>query len=111
MDTLTNYRNIIRRILLELAAIPYSHGELPCIPVFDEERDSYLLVTQAWDGLRRFHGIVVHMDVIHGKIWVQRDSTNRNIVRELEEAGVPKTAIVLGFRHPRVRPLTDYAVA
>ena len=33
------------------------------------------------------------------------------ILRELEEAGVPKHDIVLGFRHPDVRPLTEYAVA
>ena len=55
--------------------------------------------------------IVAHFDIIDGRIWAQADNTNIGIVRELEAAGVPKHDIVLGFRHPDVRPLTDYAVA
>jgi hypothetical protein len=30
---------------------------------------------------------------------------------ELFKAGVSKDEIVLGFRHPKKRPLTDFAVA
>jgi hypothetical protein len=111
MDNLESYREIIRRILNELAKVPYSYGDLRCVPVFDREHDRYLLVTQGWDDQRRVHGTIVHIDIINGKIWVQRDSTNVGIVRELEEAGVPKDQIVLGFHQPHVRPLTDYAVA
>lgn len=111
MDHVEKYRELIRRILTERANIPYSHGDLHCRPVFDRDNESYLLVTQGWDGKRRVHGVVIHLDIIGGKIWVQRDSTNVSIVRELEEAGVPKDHIVLGFRPPHVRPLTEYAVA
>ena len=50
MGNLENYRQIIRRILTELANIPYSHGNLRCLPVFDQENDRYLLVTQGWNG-------------------------------------------------------------
>ena len=111
MDHVIRYRELIRRILTARAKIPYSHGDLHCKPVFDPDNDSYLLVTQGWDGKRRVHGIVIHLDIIGGKIWVQRDGTNASIVEELEEAGVPKDHIVLGFRPAHVRPLTDYAVA
>jgi hypothetical protein len=111
MENVDRYRDMICLLLRERAKIPYSHGDMHCQPVFDRDNDSYLLVTQGWDGKRRVHGIVIHIDVIAGKIWVQRDSTNVSIVQQLEEAGVPKDHIVLGFRPAHVRPLTDYAVA
>jgi XisI protein len=111
MAAVEQYREIVRRVLTELASIPYSHGQMKSDPVFDRESDRYLVVTEGWDGKRRMHGVVAHIDIINGKIWVQGDNTNIGIVRELEEAGVPKQDIVLGFRHPDVRPLTEYAVA
>ncbi len=46
-----------------------------------------------------------------GKVWIQRDGTQEGIALELEEAGIPKEAIVLGFKRPELRPYTDYAAA
>jgi XisI protein len=111
MAAVEQYRDIVRRVLMDLASIPYSHGQMKSRAVFDGESDRYLVVTEGWDGIRRMHSIVAHIDILDGKIWVQADNTNLGLVRELEEAGVPKQNIVLGFRHPEVRPLTDYAVA
>jgi hypothetical protein len=53
----------------------------------------------------------VHIDIIGGKLWIQRDGTEKGIAADLERAGVLKEHIVLGFRSPEVRPHTDYAVA
>ena len=111
MDSLDRYRKIIRRVLADLAGISHSQPGLKSRTVFDRDHDSYLVVTTGWDGIRRVDHIVAHLDIIDGKIWAQADNTHIGIVRELEEAGVPKTDIVLGFRHPEVRPLTEYAVA
>ena len=111
MDSVARYREIICRVLTDLASISHSQPGLTSRTVFDRDHDSYLVVTTGWDGLRRVDQIIAHLDIIDGKIWAQADNTNIGIVRELEEAGVPKHDIVLGFRHPDVRPLTDYAVA
>lgn len=112
MDTLTDYRRIIREVLTEYARAPYAHGEIQIETVFDVERDHYLLVLVGWDGERgRIHGSLVHVDLIDGKFWIQRDGTEYGIARELEDAGVPRGQIVLGFREPRIRPHTGYAVA
>ena len=54
---------------------------------------------------------MIHVDIVDGKIWIHRDGTEDGIAGELEEAGIPKSAIVLGFREPDVRPYTGYAVA
>lgn len=110
MDSLTKYRQVIEEILTEYARIPYAHGQIDRLPVFDRERDHYLLMIAGWDK-RREHGCIVHVDIKDGKIWIQRDGTEDGIARELEAAGVPKQDIVLAFKPPEVRKHTGYAVA
>ncbi len=111
MEKLASYRQIIKDVLIPYTQIPYSHGELVCKPVFDEVNDSYILMTLGWDRKARVHGCLIHLDIIDGKIWVQRDETEDGVTYELVDAGVPKEDIVLGFHPPNVRPYTGYAIA
>jgi hypothetical protein len=110
MDFLTKYRQVIEKILGDYARIPYSHGDIQSQTIFDRENDHYVLMDLGWDG-RRVHGCLVHVDIINGKFWIQRDGTEYGIARELEDAGVPKDHIVLAFRPPDIRQHTGYAVA
>lgn len=109
MDTLTTYRQQIERILKEYAQIPYAHGDIQIQTVFDRESDHYLIMLVGRDGIRRVHGCLVHVDLIDGKIWIQRDGTERGIARELIEAGVPADQIVLAFRPPEMRQPPAFA--
>ena len=59
----------------------------------------------------RSHGCLLHLDIIDGKIWIQRDGTEDGVALELEEAGIPKTDIVLAWHPAKLRPYTDYAAA
>ncbi|MBI5653209.1 MAG: XisI protein [Chloroflexi bacterium] len=111
MDTLDTYRQIIQNVLAEYTRIPYAYGQLECRTIFDRDRDSYLLLTLGWHGIKRIHGCLVHVDIIDGKVWIQRDGTEHGIARDLEKAGIPKKDIVLGFQAPNVRKYTEYAVA
>ncbi|WP_193195417.1 XisI protein [Nostoc sp. MG11] len=108
---LDNYRQVIENILSEYASITYSYADIQSEVVFDRTRDRYLWMDVGWDGDRRIHGCLVHVDLIDGKIWIQRDGTEEGIAADLERAGIPKNHIVLGFRSPEVRPYTGYAVA
>jgi len=111
MDTgLESYRGIIERILTEYAKNPYANGEIERQLVFDRERDHYLLMSVGWDK-HRVHGCVVHIDLIDGKCWIQRDGTETGIARDLVAAGIAKDRIVLAFKSPEIRPHTGYAVA
>jgi XisI protein len=110
MEKLAQYRQIIQTVLLPYTQIPYSHGNLVCKPIFDEQRDSYLLMTLGWDRKTRIHGCLVHLDLIEGKVWVQRDETEDGVTHELVEAGILKQDIVLGFHPADVRPYTGYAI-
>jgi len=111
MDTLENYRRLIRKILAEHAQIPYAHGDIRSETVFDRESDRYLLVISGRENGKRVHGCLVHVEIINGKIWIQRDGTEYGIAGELLDAGVPKDHIVLGFRSPEMRRHTEFAVA
>ncbi|MBD2314155.1 XisI protein [Desertifilum sp. FACHB-1129] len=111
MDYLESYREIIQNVLLPYTRIPYAYGDLKCKTVFDRESDSYLLVTLGWEGVKRVHGCLVHLDIINGKIWVQRDDTEDGVTGELLAMGIPKEHIVLGFHPPDVRVYTEFAIA
>jgi hypothetical protein len=110
MDTLTHYRHLIETILTNHASVPYAYDEIETETVFDRERDHYLLMNVGGDG-RRVHGALVHIDIRDGKIWILRDGTERGIAYKLEEAGIPRNQIVLGFHEPTVRPHTGFAVS
>lgn len=100
MDTLTRYREIVERVLTEYGRIPFAHGVIHTQTIFDRESDHYLLMLLGHEGPRRVHGCLVHIDIKDGKIWIQRDGTERGITRELLAAGVPGKDILLAFHLP-----------
>jgi len=110
VDTLDRKRKIIENILSEYAQIPYAYGDIETEAVFDRTHDRYLLVNVGWDNGERVHGSLVHIDIIDGKLWIQRDGTESGIAVELVNAGIPKDQIVLAFRSPEIRPYTGFAV-
>ena len=111
MDTNRTYQQLIERILTEYTQVPYAYGDIQIQTIFDREGLHYLIMLVGREGPRRVHGCLVHIDLIDGKIWIQRDGTEQGIARDLLEAGVPKEHIVLAFRSPAVRQHTDFAVA
>jgi XisI protein len=110
MESLDAYREIIERTLTEYASVPYAHGDIQTEPVFDRERNRYLLVNVGWHDDERVHGALVHVEIIGDKIWIQRDGTEHGIAKDLVAAGIPRDRIVLGFRVPESRPYTGFAV-
>jgi hypothetical protein len=111
MDTAESDRQLIESILIDYAKAPYAYGDIQIQTIFDRERDHFLLMLVGRDQGGRVHGCLVHVDIIGAKFWIQRDGTERGIARELLEAGVPKDRIVMAFRSPERRRLTDFAVA
>lgn len=110
METLPHYRQVITRVLSDLAERS-ARGGAEVLPAFDVAHDNYLLVVAGWDGVRRIHHVVAHMRIRAGKVWVEADNTDTELVQQLLDAGIPKAAIVLAFYSPQKRPLTEFAVA
>ena len=112
MDKIEQYREIIRHLLLPLAERRYANADVTNEAVFDEKNDRYLVMSVGWEnGYKRIHGCLVHIDIINGKIWIQRDGTEDGIGYDIEAAGVPKLDIVPAFHSEGVRIHTGYAVA
>jgi hypothetical protein len=112
VEKIERYREIIRETLLPLTKRTYSDRNVENEAVFDEKNDRYLIMSVGWEGsIRRIHGCLAHLDIINGKVWVQRDGTEDGIAYDLEAAGIPKSDIVPAFHSESVRPHTGYAVA
>lgn len=112
MDTRLKYQNIIKSVLQKHAHYRAASSDgYDSQVLFDDERGQYLVLDIGWSGDNYFHATPIHLNLIDEKIWVQYDDTEEGIAIELTEAGVPKEDIVLGFRHPKVRQYTGFAVA
>lgn len=111
-NTLNHWRRTIKKILADLAAIPFPEVvTMSAKTVFDEAADVYVVLVEGWQDVRRLHGCLVHVEIKGDKIWVQQDGTEDGIVADLLAAGIPQDCIVLGFKSPQARALTHFAVA
>lgn len=111
MGSLTKVREAVERVLSVYTKIPYAHGELRCEALFDREHDRYALITLGWNAGKRVHFALVHLDIVDGKVWIEKDHTEDGVAEELVAAGIPRSQIVLAFHAPETRQYTDYAVA
>jgi hypothetical protein len=111
MDRLDQYREIVRNIIFRYASYKPANGQIDVKPVIDSERDHYEVMHIGWDGVRRVHAAVVHIDIIGDKVWLQYDGTSEPVAEALIEAGIPKESIVLGFHPENVRQYTGFAVS
>lgn len=111
MDTLSEYRKAIHDLIHEYARHEPAYGDIKTEAIVDDDRGHYEIMQMGWLGSQRIHGSVIHIDLIDGKVWIQYDGTSPGVAHELVEAGVPREAIVLGFRPPHIRPHTGFGVA
>ncbi len=110
MDRLTHYRQSIRNFLNKYVNIWQEEG-IETQLIIDSERDHYLLLRVGWEGDKRINYAVFQFDIKDDKIWVQENNTDIEIDKELEEMGISKKEIVVGFHHPLMREYSDFAVA
>lgn len=112
MDSLkAQYQDIIEKVLKEYADFLGSDEEVEVELVFDQQRDRYLLVEAGWQNGYRIYGTLLHIDIIDRKLWIQQDGTEEGVAVDLVAAGIPKEHIVLGFRTPEQRKITEFAVS
>ena len=110
MDTLERYRNLAKEVISEYAQFKPSVGQVEVEVVFDEKHDHYELLHNGWSGPYRVHGSVIHIDLRGGKFWIQHDGTERGVALDLVDRGVPREDIVLAFKPPEMRAVTDFAI-
>lgn len=110
MDRLDYYRQCIHNFLSQCSQHWLESGIENQI-ILDSERDHYLLLKAGWDGDQRIYYPVFYFDIKDGKIWLQENTTDIEIDKELEAMGISKKEIVVGFHHPSMREYSDFAMA
>ena len=98
MDRVAEYRQIVCQFLERFSQMD-ANAQL----IFDHERDRYLVMHNEWRNDYRIYGCAIQLDIIDGQIWLQHNSTEIYVDRELIQLGVASNDIVLGFRSPGVR--------
>ena len=114
MDRLAHYRESIMSLLQDYADSMNKNSrsvEVEVETVFDTKNDRYLLLDVGWEKTKRVHNCFVHFDIKDGKIWIQENNTDIEFDRDLEEMGILKQEIVVGFHHPSMREYSDFAIA
>jgi len=113
MDNLTNENlekavtNVLRDYIEFLGNDPDSNIEL----IIDKDKTHYLLVEMGWQNDRRIYGNLIHIEIINNKIWIQQDGTEEGIANELVKQGISPQQIVLAFKTPERRKITDFAIS
>lgn len=112
MDKITFFRQIIEKRLSNIAHNGISSDpSLQIRYVFDPKTDEHILMMLGWSKHRYSHGLLMHLQIKDGKIWVHQDRTDFDIGNLLTEDGVPKSDIVLGFVEPMLRGAYGFASA
>ncbi len=111
MDKVKKYQKVILGILEEYAKVRYSNLDAENRLIADKKNHRYLIVTIGWDKTKFVHDCPMHMDIINGKIWVQRNMTEIDLDTIFRDNNIPKSDIVLGFLTPKMREYSDYALA
>jgi len=89
MDRVAHYRHLIEAYLTEQAAIPFVPTTLHYAPVFDREREHYLLLVIGRDRQERVHRCDIHLAIIDGKVWLQELNADVDVLQDLQQAGIP----------------------
>lgn len=100
MDRVNEYRQILRDFLSDFA-----QNDPNAQLIFDGERDRYMVMHNEWRNDYRIYGCAMQLDIIEGQVWIQHNSTEIYLDRELINRGVSPKDIIFGFRSPSVREL------
>ena len=98
MDKVTLYSQIVCQFLEDFAK-----DDPEAQLIFDLKRDRYLVMHNGWRNDYRIYGCAIHLDIINGKVWIQNNSTEIFVDRELVKRGIDARDIVFGFRSPSIR--------
>lgn len=113
MDKVTKYQDVIVAFLHHYNAESGGHKEnaVQRRILIDRENNSFQLLSIGWSGKHYTFGPIFHFDIIDGKIWMQCNNTEWEVVDYLMEHGVDRQDIVLGFVPPHARHFSGFATA
>ncbi|MEZ4962697.1 MAG: XisI protein [Saprospiraceae bacterium] len=99
------YEKAIINFLNEYSQIkPYGFKNVNNQVIIDKKNQHYQLIRVGWHERKHVHYAVFHFDIIDDKIWIQQNRTDRPVVNELVELGIPEKDIVVACFTPVEMP-------
>jgi XisI protein len=111
MDKIKKYQDIILKYMYDYEAEFNDSDDVKRRILADRENNSFQLLSTGWRNSHYIFGPIFHFDIIDGKIWMQCNNTEREVVDEFMAQGVDKQDIVLGFVPPHARHFLGFGVA
>lgn len=105
MDKLTQYRQAIKTLIERHARFKPRGKEVERQRIFDTEHDHYQLVNVGWHHVERIHYCVMHFDIKNHQVWIQHNSTEAEIDKELIALGIAPEDIIIAFHSQSLRPM------
>lgn len=110
METL-NFSELIKQVLYHYLELIGTQNDVEAQAIFDEQRDRYSILNIGWQDEERIFGCPIYVEIKDEKIWIQRDFTEPGIATQLLSLGITEDQIVLGYRSPTIRHLTEKMMA
>jgi hypothetical protein len=107
MDKIKEFESIIIKIIERYSNVKTTETT-QFQAIFDKEKNHYLLYAVGWEGKKRTHGCIMHIDIIRDKIWIQHNGTDVRIGEEMVRQGVDRKDIILAFHSPTIWEFTDF---
>lgn len=98
MNSRPDYTRAIERVLRRHTTPP-SHGDIKALIVRDAEQGHYLLMNVGWNNGERIHGVVVHLRLAEGRVFLEHNGIldSPDLIDQLVRAGIPRAAIVPAY--------------
>ncbi|MEI6410110.1 MAG: XisI protein [Bacteroidota bacterium] len=115
MDKINQYRSIIKKALeTYLSSVGTNTDEADSVDLqllFDDIHNHYQVLMVGWENHKRVYAPIFHLDIKDGKIWVQQNVSDYDLIQQIMDMGVPQTDIVLAFQSSLLRQFSGFAVA
>lgn len=97
MDKIENYNHILQSLILKYAALKPAYSTNEWQPICDAEHGEYLLLkfVTGKDGTSKNKYPIFHLRIKNGKILIEENNTDSDIVGELLEMGIRKQDLIL----------------
>jgi hypothetical protein len=95
------YQDCIKTLLAEYESLNTDWASIETL--FDDQKKRYMVMRVGWNGQKRVHVCLVHIDIQDGMVVIQANNTEDELEDELVERGIPRENICLGLLPPDVR--------
>ena len=113
MDKIEKYNKILQSLILKYAAYKPRYTPNEWQPICDKERGEYLLLkfVLGKDGESKNKYPIFHFRLKNGKVYVEENNTDSDIVAEMLDLGIKKQDLILADYSISNRKQNDFALA